>query len=332
MSRDKVCHLLSAFSYLLPAACGLLLLASRLSAAVPLFAPAWSYRLDGTPMLVRVCHWNAPLAADVVVVLEPDRVLLLSADGTHARWNYRNPEPITDVCEFPDGSGHSQLAIASAYRVAGFDAQYHRAWEVAFPAAAADPIRSLSTGDVNGDGHPELVAIRDRSVSIISRNGDRNIQTATFPRAASRRDLVTVPWAGPRSAAESSRMCSPLQQVALADVNRDGRDEILIDDGRCLEVYGGAGQTELVIPLGQDVPSTPARHRFDVANLENDSQPQVVVLDRQANVTSLLCLDGVEPITSWKLLLADSTPDSGNSGIPDDAREPRARTIAFEPS
>src|SRR5690606_17739091 len=137
-------------------------------------------------------------------------------------------------------------------------------------------VTAVQTGDLNGDGHPDIVAGRwDRSFSasqsyhlvILWNDGNGAFPTLTAYNLPS--------WA---------------MEVAVSDLNGDGHADVAVSaDGTSISVYTNNGDGTLAPPV--DYPVNGSRG-MNIGDLNGDGHPDMVSSDGGSNTISVLINNG----------------------------------------
>jgi hypothetical protein len=143
--------------------------------------------------------------------------------------------------------------------------------------AAANGVTSVAVGDVNGDGKPDIVAAVDEagvpgSVSVLLGNGD-----GTF------RGAVSYPSGGYQA-----------QSVAIADVNGDGKPDLVVSNVVSCTSCTGDGTVAVLLGNGDGTFQTPVSYdsggryagAVAIGDVNGDGKPDIVVTNIQAQPTS----------------------------------------------
>lgn len=188
---------------------------------------------------------------------------------------------------------------------------------------------SLTAGDINGDGKPEIVTPNcgDDSVTVYVNQGD-----GTFPSAGG------VYYSAGLSAAAGGYPADVYPEaVTIADVNGDGYGDIVSSNFSSNSVYGSSDMTILLgssqgtvsqPTVGYAVggyPNTPAI----VADFNGDGHPDILVADEEYSLVFLkgygdgtfrAALDYYSPIPDYQSRVVEysiATGDFNGDGVPD---------------
>ena len=131
----------------------------------------------------------------------------------------------------------------------------------------------VAVADLNGDGHPDIVAVNEtsRTVSVFLNNGD-----GTFGTAAS--FAVGI---------------NPLA-AAIADFNHDGHPDLVVANGGGdnVSVLLGNGDGTFGTAVSYPVPANSAPRFVSAADVTNDGIPDIIVADTSTNQVSVLAGNG----------------------------------------
>jgi hypothetical protein len=174
-----------------------------------------------------------------------------------------------------------------------------------------DPLPEIlhAAGDLTGDGHADLIALKAASIAVFRGNGDATFAPAfTLPSGSApvdmamgdldgngRLDLVAV-HSGSRVAAiyldhlfddpvRLTRVMAPgtASDVVLADLNGDGFLDVVAagpDSGLAVSYNGGAGDFSVI----QRVPGSAGEHAPVVLDVDGDGHPDLATLRSTAGV------------------------------------------------
>jgi Bacterial Ig-like domain (group 3)/FG-GAP-like repeat len=125
----------------------------------------------------------------------------------------------------------------------------------------------VAVGDVNGDGHPDLV-VADSGVSVLLGNGDGTFQSP-------------VSYSTGRNATS----------VAISDVNGDGKSDVVVADpgGVSVLLGNGDGTFQTAVTYGLDGSYTAS---VAVGDVNGDGKPDIVVTDYLAGVVAVMLGNG----------------------------------------
>jgi hypothetical protein len=170
---------------------------------------------------------------DRLEAFRDDGSLVFETSGCEGRiWS----SPV--VADLDDDPSTLELAVACRAAVWAYDAT--GAPLPGFPAQAMDELRSLAAGDIDGDGHLELVTVSTRRLEA---GGQRDILYAF------RRDGSPQPGFPPNTSGSSG--CDDAcyvtggfdQNLAVGDVNGDGAEDIFAtQDNAYLSLHDGSGR------------------------------------------------------------------------------------------
>jgi len=208
----------------------------------------------------------------------------LNKDGTGDIVELNLSSSITVLLGNPDGTFHSPVT----YPVAGTNAF----------AAVVD--------DFNGDGKPDVAVVsNDRKVSILLGNGDGTLQTAqsftpTLPagtsyslniitadtRGIGRRDIITSDGLVLFSNGDGTFTAAPQfafpapggtsnfgPNLVAADVNKDGKIDLVVSDGASISIYLGKGDGSFT--AGQSYATIDNVGYLTVTDLDGDGNPDI---------------------------------------------------------
>jgi FG-GAP-like repeat/FG-GAP repeat len=194
---------------------------------------------------------------------------------------------------------------------------------------ALDEFPFAASADLNGDGKRDLVVPDENGIAVFPGNGNLmfgtpvKLTTGSRPvdviiadlNADSRRDIVTANEFGGsisvflnRGSLVFSAMDNSVggfaTDVAAADVNRDGRSDLLVSAGRENELFGGEGFGFLAVLLGRgdgtcQAPATypvlPGARQVVTADWNKDGIPDAIT----GNRSSIVHDDCSTPWKTW---------------------------------
>jgi hypothetical protein len=172
---------------------------------------------------------------------------------------------------------------------------------VGFAVAGADP-SSVTTADVNGDGRPDLIATNSGAgtVSVLL---DTTAPGATTPSFAGQQEFATGD--------------TTPESVTTADLNGDGRPDLVVADGGGDTVSvllnttaPGATIPSFAAPVGFAVGGLPLS--VTTADLNGDGRPDLVVADEGDDDVSVL-LDTTAPGATTPSLAVAQAFAAGNA-------------------
>ena len=270
---------------------------------VPLFLPAVTYSSGGfEPGLIAVTDVNRDGKADVVV---PNfrcaniaggtctgngsvGVLLSNGDGTFQpamEFDSGAASAISLAIADVNGDGNPDLLITNFYYT--FDVLLGNGDGTFQPAQVYDsggqfPI-FIAAADLNGDTHVDLVvAQRFGSIALLFGNGDGSFRTP-----------VIYDW---------GISYIGIGAVAIADVNRDGRPDLLVASGTEGEIESLKQDMQVVVLLGKgdgtfQLPtnySTGGRYptSLEVADINNDGRLDLLVANSYSDTVGVLLGNG----------------------------------------
>jgi hypothetical protein len=268
-----------------------ILTGARLLALPPRFVPEWSMPLPGPPRFVRVVRWQPQNPAELLVGLESGELLLLSSDGTRRLADYQCREPAIDACPVQDRNGSALLAVALPRRVILLDRHLKKLKDVPVPTESR--LSFLRAGDVTGDRAEEVVGVDARDAWILTSGGMVVRRLACQP--------------------VDRRSQSAPSQVCVADLDSDGRDEVVISDGCGLVVLGDTGHMLLArriadtadVRSGARGCSLSGIQCFDVGDLDRDGHLELVARERVNGRLQITCWYVPDSVPRWSTVLAD---------------------------
>jgi hypothetical protein len=299
------------------------------------FQAAQNFATGVGPGSVAVGDFNGDGRLDVVTanyVSGTVSVLLGNGNGTfQAAQNFTtgaNPRSlaVADV----NGDGHLDLVTASSpsETVSVLLGNGNGTFLTAQNFATAGGLRSVAVADVNGDGRPDIVGVTYYNVEVFLGNGDgtfqapQNFSVNSHPAFVAvadvngdgHPDLVTAegPYFqgnnvsillgngdGTFKAAENLVVGITPYSIAVADVNGDGRPDLLVAGGY-------AGQSGMIALLGNGDGTFQASGTYlagtspfsvAAADVNGDGRPDILVSDRSSNTVAVLLNNSAPPAT-----------------------------------
>lgn len=137
------------------------------------------------------------------------------------------------------------------------------------PFTTADGPYYVTLGDINGDGKPDVIAAHGDDGHVTILLGDGRGRFAPLPGA--RPDLGSRPWA-----------------IAVADVNRDGRADLVAAAGGDVRVLLGDGRGSFRSAPGSPFAAGNGTWRLVVADLNGDGKPDVAATSLESKSVTVL--------------------------------------------
>jgi hypothetical protein len=250
-------------------------------------------------------------------------VLLGNGDGTFQKERYNDPNSVIAGIAVGDFNGDGILDIAVANYGNGSvdllfgngDGTFQEPVPISMPGAS-----SVAAADVNGDGKLDLVLTNwgYGTVSVLLGKGNGTFQTAasystpvsSYPNNATlaslrnngKLDIVLQDYAygvsvllgngngtfGAATSVYSPSSPSSLESMAVADVNGDGKPDIVVTDSGRIEVsvLRGNGDGSFQAPNSYPTGATPVG--VAIADVNNDGRPDIAVANQAGPSDSIL--------------------------------------------
>ncbi len=286
--------------------------------AIGTFHPGPSPTTNSNPVWIAVGDLNGDGVPDLAVSDGANgnvgwvSIFLGHGDGTFAaRTDYAVPgSPTGVVIADLDGDGHPDAAVANSASnnlVSIFHGNGDGTLGGHTDLPCLDYLQGLAVADLDGDGKPDLIVstastsnAAQRAISVFRGHGD-----GTFdPRA----DYA----AGSFPTA-----------VAVADVNEDGRPDLVLTASSLNAMVVVLGNGDATLGTRDDVPTASAPNVVAIADLDRDGRPDLVAACEGANSVSVLLGHGdgtfaphVDYATSG-VPTALAVGDLNGDGVPD---------------
>ncbi len=147
---------------------------------------------------------------------------------------------------------------------------------------------ALAVSDVNGDGYPDIVTVdpENDEIHVLLNNGTKGTTTTTTDPSTG---ATTITNTGQFPATNTAYLTDTTgRAVTIADVNNDGRPDLIVANLRAssvgvfLNATDGTFQSEATYGVGGFPFSV------TVADLNNDNRPEIITADSRENAVGVL--------------------------------------------
>ncbi len=192
-----------------------------------------------------------------------------------------------------NGDGKLDLVVSNwnAATISVLAGKGDGSFQAAQPYATGTKPSNVTLADLRGTGRLDIVNLdANGSISVLLANGNGSFQTATLVFTASSQSLASL---------------------AVADVNGDGKQDLVVSDqaGNAVDVLAGNGDGTFESPASYSTGAAPLGAA--VGDLNHDGLPDIAVASQTANSTTIL----LNQVTQTATLSNAAIPGKGTHPV-----------------